>query len=192
MKTSTEMARATLSMAMFCTPVSSETTGAYSTMIVTVFRLVVMKFCSWFPPARAPQTRTIAVQGLEPRRMRETMSWSCPARSRFASITVTRGEITQLENRVSAIGLGLLASFLSSSSRRFRRAGYIIRNRQMPMGMEMPPTCQLSMARLRPGRYWESIRPIAMHSATQAARYFSKDPRRISVADIRAFWSGEI
>ena len=74
MKTTTEMSSITLSIGMFWTPVRRETTGAYRTMIVTVFRLVVMKFCSWFPSARVPQTRTIAVQGLEPRSMRETMS----------------------------------------------------------------------------------------------------------------------
>ena len=87
------------------------------------------------------------------------------------------GAIIQLEKRVSIIGFGFLASFFSSSSRRFRRAGYIIRKRQMPMGIEMPLTCQPSIAWLRPGRYWESSRPTAMHRTTQRARYFSKYPR---------------
>jgi hypothetical protein len=45
-------------------------------MIVTVFRLVFMTFCSWFPSAREPQTKTMAVQGLEPSSIRLTMSWS--------------------------------------------------------------------------------------------------------------------
>jgi len=153
-------------------------------MIVTVFRLVVMKFCSWLPSAMVPQTSTIAVQGLEPSRISDTMSWSCPFRNMFARTTVTTGAMIQLENRVSRMGLGFLASFLSSSSLRLRRAGYIIRKRQMPMGIDMPLTCQLSIARLSQGMYWDNTRPTTMQRPTQMARYLSNNPRLFSSSDI--------
>jgi hypothetical protein len=52
----------------------------------------------------------------------------------------------QFENSVRMMGFGFLANFLSSSNWRFRRAGYIIRKRQIPIGIEIPLTCQLSIA----------------------------------------------
>ncbi len=145
-------------------------------MMVTVLRLVVMKFCSWLPSARPPQTSTMAVQGLLPSSMRLTISWSYPVRNMLARITVTMGAITQLLKSVSTMGLGFSASFLSSSSLRFRSAGYIMRNRHTPMGTLIPLICQPSIAWLSPGRYCDSIRPMPMQAMTQNAKYLSKAP----------------
>jgi len=72
------------------------------------------------------------------------------------------------------MGLGLRPSFLSSSSWRFSRAGYIIRKRQMPMGIEMPRICQESSAWPMPGTSCERAIPAAMQSATHSAIPFSQ------------------
>ena len=149
-------------------------------MMVMVFRLVFTTFCSWFPSASDPQTKTMAVQGLEPRRMRLTMSWSWPARKYLARSTVTMGATTQLLNMVSMMGFGFSMRLRSSDSWRFRRAGYIMRKRQMPMGTLMPLTCQALRAVLIPGTVWLRTRPRAMHAATHPARYFSNVPRLFS------------
>ena len=142
-------------------------------MMVMVFRLVLTTFCSWFPSARLPQTRTIAVHGLEPSKITATMSCSLPLKSRYASPAATKGATTQFENRLSMIGFGLFFSFFSSDICRFNMAGYIIRNKQMPMGMEIPRICQESMASPIPGTVRESTTPTTMQSATHRARYFS-------------------
>ena len=91
------------------------------------------------------------------------------------------GAQIQFETIVKIIGFGFLASFFSSENCRFRRAGYIIRNRHMPMGMEIPANCTLLMARLSSGTICESAKPVSMHKNTHNARYFSKNPRRVSV-----------
>ena len=77
------------------------------------------------------------------------------------------------------MGLGFTISFLSSETCRLRRAGYIIRKRHMPMGTEIPPICQASMARLRPGKNWDRASPTTMQIPTQIARYLSKTPRAL-------------
>jgi hypothetical protein len=72
------------------------------------------------------------------------------------------------------IGFGLRNSFFNSANWRFRRAGYIIRNKHSPMGMEIPLNCKLLMAKLKLGKNCERDRPIKMQQATHMARYFSK------------------
>ena len=79
------------------------------------------------------------------------------------------------------IGFGFFASFFSSVNCRFRRAGYIIRNKHTPMGMDIPANCRLLMARLNSGITCERASPVSMHKKTHSARYFSKKPRWISV-----------
>ena len=49
------------------------------------------------------------------------------------------------------------------------------------MGMEIPANCTLLMAVLSSGTTRESAKPVSMHKNTHSARYFSKNPRRVSV-----------
>jgi len=91
-----------------------------------------------------------------------------------------------LERIVRRIGLGFTISFLSSETCRLRRAGYIIRKRQMPMGTEMPPICQLSMARLRAGKNWDRANPATIQRPTQTAKYLSKTPRALLPSELSA------
>lgn len=85
---------------------------------------------------------------------------------------------------VRIIGLGWRASFRNSPSCRFKSAGYIIKNRHMPIGIDIPEICMLLIAPLRAGKYCDKNRPNNMHAATHAARYFSKTPRvRLSSAN---------
>jgi len=91
-----------------------------------------------------------------------------------------------LERIVRRMGFGFTISFLSSETCRFRRAGYIIKKRQMPMGTEMPPICQLSMARLSAGKNWDRASPTSMQRPTQTARYLSKTPRALPPSELSA------
>jgi hypothetical protein len=77
---------------------------------------------------------------------------------------------------VRIMGLGLWKSFFNSSNCRFRSAGYIIRNRQTPIGTEIPPICMLLIVTLSTGKYWARNNPIRMHKTTHTAKYFSKIP----------------
>ena len=74
---------------------------------------------------------------------------------------------------VSMIGLGWSFSFFSSDTCRFSKAGYIMKNKQMPMGIEMPLTCQESIVSPIPAIVWDKMMPTTMQSATHIARYFS-------------------
>ena len=91
------------------------------------------------------------------------------------------GAQTQFEIIVRMIGFGFLASFFSSVNCRFRRAGYIIRNKHTPMGMDIPANCMLLIAMLSSGMTCERESPVSMHKKTHSARYFSKTPRCTSV-----------
>ena len=90
------------------------------------------------------------------------------------------GATIQLLNMVRNIGFGFLISLRSSDSWRLSTAGYIMRKRQMPMGTLIPRICHAFNAILRPGMTWLRMSPVAMHAATQTARYFSKVPRLFS------------
>jgi hypothetical protein len=73
-------------------------------------------------------------------------------------------------------------------------AGYIIKNRQMPIGIEIPRICHESMVWLIPGTVCERITPATMHSATQMARYFSnvltvKTPQLVLLSGSPVRWS---
>ncbi|GAH41618.1 unnamed protein product [marine sediment metagenome] len=48
----------------------------------------------------------------------------------------------QLEINVNIIGFGFLRNFFNSDACRFNIAGYIIRNKQIPIGIEIPPICK--------------------------------------------------
>jgi hypothetical protein len=78
---------------------------------------------------------------------------------------------------VKRIGFGFFASFFSSLNCRFNRAGYIMRKRHMPMGMDIPANCKPLIAWLSSGRTWERKSPASMHKKTQTTRYFSKKLR---------------
>ena len=91
------------------------------------------------------------------------------------------GAHIQFEINVRMIGFGFLASFFSSVNCRFRRAGYIIRNKHTPMGMDIPANCRLLIATLSSGMTCERESPVSMHKKTHRARYFSKTPRCTSV-----------
>ncbi|GAG56418.1 unnamed protein product, partial [marine sediment metagenome] len=49
--------------------------------------------------------------------------------------------MSQLEISVKIIGFGFLRNFFNSDACRFNIAGYIIKNKHIPIGIEIPPTC---------------------------------------------------
>jgi hypothetical protein len=88
-----------------------------------------------------------------------------------------------LEKIVKRMGLGFIINFLSSESCRFRSAGYIIRKRHMPMGTEMPPIFNASIARLKSGNNWDKANPTTMQMPIQTARYLSNNPRALPLSE---------
>ena len=95
-------------------------------------------------------------------------------------MVVTNGAQIQFDTNVKRIGFGLWNNFFSSPICRFKSAGYIIKNKHMPMGIDIPLNCMLLIVILNAGKYWDRNSPKSMHNATHTARYFSKTPRRIS------------
>ena len=92
-----------------------------------------------------------------------------------------------MDIKVRVIGFGFFASFFSSVNCRFRRAGYIIRNKHTPMGMDIPANCRLLKARLNSGMTCERESPASMHKKTHRTRYFSKMPKWISVLSPKGY-----
>lgn len=140
-----------------------------------VFRLVLTTFCSWFPFAIAPQTSTIAVQGLALRRMTAKNNWSWSVRKTFANTNPTAGATIQFEKNVINIGVGVCFSFFSSEPFKFKTAGYIMKNRQIPIGTEIPRMEKLTILSAALV-YLESRTPTSMQSGIHITKYFSKPP----------------
>jgi hypothetical protein len=90
----------------------------------------------------------------------------------------------QFEKMVKAIGFGFRSNFFNSLNWKFNKAGYIIKNKHTPIGIEIPPICQLLIATLSAGMYWDSTKPMTMQRATHTARYFSKTPSFTSIVSV--------
>jgi hypothetical protein len=84
-----------------------------------------------------------------------------------------KGAINQLDIIVRIIGLGFLPNFFNSDTCKFNIAGYIIRNREIPIGIDIWPILKEIMASLILGIIKEKRIPITMHNATQSVRYLS-------------------
>ncbi|GAG68770.1 unnamed protein product, partial [marine sediment metagenome] len=69
-------------------------------------------------------------------------SGSLPGRNILIITIPTKGAMIQLEINVNIIGFGFLRNFFNSDAWRFNIAGYIIRNKQIPIGIEIPPICK--------------------------------------------------
>src|SRR6056297_3138835 len=80
----------------------------------------------------------------------------------------------QLDKRVKRMGLGFSLSFLISDIWTFMSAGYIIKKRQIPIGIDIPWNCHESMVSPIFGIYFERSNPIPMQTTTHTTRYFSK------------------
>jgi hypothetical protein len=74
------------------------------------------------------------------------------------------------------IGFGFLANFFNSLNCKFKSAGYIIKKRQIPIGIDIPANCKSLIAILNSGRNWERKSPAIIHKRTHKARNFSKTP----------------
>jgi hypothetical protein len=82
--------------------------------------------------------------------------------------------MSQLEINVKIIGFGFLRNFFNSDACKFNIAGYIIKNKQIPMGIEIPPICKELIAWLISGINWESAMPMMIQITTHIGRSFSK------------------
>jgi hypothetical protein len=113
------------------------------------------------------------VQGLDPRRITATINCGYPCKNTFARVAAIKGAINQLEINVNTIGQGRSRNFFISPKLRFNKAGYIMRNKAMPIGIEIPANDNESITGLIHGNTWEMSIPIIIHKATQSAKYFS-------------------
>jgi hypothetical protein len=88
---------------------------------------------------------------------------------------IVKGLIAQLINSVSHTGLPLLPARMTEAKSIFTMMGYIIKNRQMAMGMDTTgaPLTKMDMPSrvfAKPGAALPSKMPPTMHSPTHTVR----------------------
>jgi len=87
---------------------------------------------------------------------------------------MVNGFIAQLMNNVKATGLGVFAALTTSEKSIFTIIGYIIKNRQIAMGMDILYIERESNFIATSGAIFPKKMPAPMQSKTQSVRYFSK------------------
>ena len=114
---------------------------------------------------------------------------------------MVNGLMAQFRMRVRPTGLTLLPALTTSPKSILTMMGYIIKKRQIAMGIETtgaPPTSTVRPSRNRAtsGASRPSRIPAPMHRITQTVRYFSKNPSPLgclvmpaSVAIASSSWS---
>ena len=80
----------------------------------------------------------------------------------------------QLMNKVNATGLGVFTTLTTSEKSIFTIMGYIIKNRQIAMGMDTLYIERESNLTATPGAVFPKKIPAPMQMSTQSVRYFSK------------------
>ncbi len=94
----------------------------------------------------------------------------------MARSVISAGAIIQFAKTVSIKGLGLPAAFFTSPKAMPSTVGYIMKKRQMPMGIEIWENLRESRYSPKLGRYRPSSNPTTMQMPIQTVRYFSKIP----------------
>ena len=72
------------------------------------------------------------------------------------------------------MGFGFFPNFFNSEAWMLSIAGYIIKNRQIPIGTEIPDTCHELIASPTPGITWDKNIPSNIQIPIHSGKYFSK------------------
>jgi hypothetical protein len=100
-----------------------------------------------------------------------------PAKKVFAKKVISGGAIIQLAIIVTRSGLGFRTAFLMSLNWIPTTVGYIMKNSNIPIGIDNEAYFNESINSPKPGKNLPTSKPTTMQIAIQKVRYFSQSPK---------------
>jgi hypothetical protein len=127
----------------------------------------------------------MAVQGEIPRRIAPAIKSGWPESIMLAKRVMRGGAITQLAIMVINNGRGFLVAFTTSLNFISITVGYIMKKRQIPMGIDILLNFKESKNLPKPGYNLPSKSPMTMQMAIHKVRYFSNSPSETSFCSVK-------